>query len=266
MEEKQVEVQMDRLALSVNDNDSSSDSSVPPAAQLTPLSLTSPSSMTSEYPDEEESTQESSLLREWKSVQLTEEGPLSPPKKKEQKMTDMLRKGAVAVTGGVLVVAGIPLIPCPTPGGVVVVGSGMALLATEFPAAQRALDKSREGLANMVQESDDEAEEGEKNKTKSKKGGTYLAIAADTDDAGEGCESDSEVVSPNSKRRQGVKYGRLGNGTSTKQLENRMKADLDQAMRNVKQGRRNVKRFVRNNVLPIVSKVTTKKDSGKIME
>merc|ERR1719223_456788 len=256
MEEKKIEVQIDHLALSVNDNDSSSDSSVPQAAQLTPPSLPSPSSTTSEYPDEEESTQEACLLREWKSVPLTEEGPLSPPKKKEHKVTDMLRKGAVAVTGSALIVAGIPLIPCPTPGGVVVVGSGMALLATEFPAAQRALDKSREGLANMVEESDDEGEDGEMKKNRS--GGTYKSICADTDEVGHDCKSDSEMISPNSKRRQGRKYGLLGSGNTPMPLENRMKADLNQAMKNVKQGKRSVKKFVRNNVLPIMTKVTKK--------
>jgi len=263
MEAKQVEVQMDSLEMDISTlvnikNDSSSDSSVPPAAELSPAFLSSPGSLPSDNTFEEDFNQEASLLREWAPVPLTEEEAFSaaPKAEKGSKVTDYLRKGAVAVTGGALVAAGIPLIPCPTPGGVVVVGSGMALLATEFPAAQRALDKSREGLENMVRESDDEGEDGEIKKNRS--GGTYKSICADTDEVGHDCKSDSEMISPNSKRRQGRKYGLLGSGNTPMPLENRMKADLNQAMKNVKQGKRSVKKFVRNNVLPIMTKVTKK--------
>ena len=261
MEESQIDGKMENLALATPEKESPADASVPQVTQLSPSSISSANSITTENPTNEESVPDSPLLREWKSVPLSEEEVEDAPKeKKDQKVTDMLRKGAVAVTGGALVVAGLPLIPCPAPGGVVVVGSGMAILATEFPAAQRALDKSREGLENMVQESDDEAEEG--GKQKKKKDGNYTTISSDADDTDDGLESDDEVPSPNSKRREGKKYGLIGNGTASMPLENRMKADLDQAAKNLKQSKRNVKRFVRNNVLPIMSRVTSKKDNG----
>jgi hypothetical protein len=63
---------------------------------------------------------------------------------KESKLQASLRKAGVAVAGGVILGVGLVMIPLPTPCGIVVAASGMGVLATEFPEAQKVLDKSRE--------------------------------------------------------------------------------------------------------------------------
>jgi len=62
------------------------------------------------------------------------------------------KKTAVAISGGALVAIGIPLIPLPGP-GCVVVASGLSILATEFPAAQKMLDKGKEKIRNFAEKS-----------------------------------------------------------------------------------------------------------------
>lgn len=61
------------------------------------------------------------------------------------------KKTAVAISGGALVAIGIPLIPLPGP-GCVVVASGLSILATEFPAAQKMLDKGKEKIRNFAED------------------------------------------------------------------------------------------------------------------
>ncbi|CAB9506797.1 expressed unknown protein [Seminavis robusta] len=56
-------------------------------------------------------------------------------------LVDTVRKGAVAVAGGTLTAVGLVMIPLPTPMGCVVAGSGMALLGTEFEAANRVMQQ-----------------------------------------------------------------------------------------------------------------------------
>ncbi len=53
------------------------------------------------------------------------------------------RKVVIAVVGGTVVVIGIILIPLPGPGSLVILG-GLAILATEFPAAQRLVDRMKD--------------------------------------------------------------------------------------------------------------------------
>ena len=64
-----------------------------------------------------------------------------------------LRKVGVAVAGGTLIAVGIPLVPLPGPGDVMIVG-GVALLATEFPAAQKLIDGTRDKVSDFVQDDD----------------------------------------------------------------------------------------------------------------
>jgi len=52
-------------------------------------------------------------------------------------VADTMRKAGVAVAGGTITAIGLIMIPLPTPMGCVVAGSGMALLGTEFEAANR---------------------------------------------------------------------------------------------------------------------------------
>ncbi|MFQ5948942.1 MAG: PGPGW domain-containing protein [Acidimicrobiia bacterium] len=53
------------------------------------------------------------------------------------------RKAAVAAVGGSVVITGVILIPLPGPGSLVIL-AGLAILATEFPAARRALRRLKE--------------------------------------------------------------------------------------------------------------------------
>lgn len=71
---------------------------------------------------------------------------------------DLIRKTSVAVAGTALIVAGVPLVPLPGPGDFMILG-GVALLATEFPAAQRVLDGTRDKLVEVLGDDEDEIEE-----------------------------------------------------------------------------------------------------------
>lgn len=71
--------------------------------------------------------------------------------KKEE--SSVIRKTATAVAGGAMVGVGLIMIPLPTPFGAVVAGGGMAVLGTEFPAAQRALDKTCNAVADVIEKS-----------------------------------------------------------------------------------------------------------------
>ncbi len=59
------------------------------------------------------------------------------------------RKVGIAVVGGAVVVIGIILIPLPGPGSLVILG-GLAILATEFDAAQRLVDRMKARLRQAV--------------------------------------------------------------------------------------------------------------------
>ena len=56
-----------------------------------------------------------------------------------------------------MVGVGIPLIPLPGPGELIIVG-GVALLATEFPAAQKVLDDTRDKVADLCRDEEQEEE------------------------------------------------------------------------------------------------------------
>ena len=61
---------------------------------------------------------------------------------------DGVRKAGVAVAGGTLTAVGLVMIPLPTPMGCVVAGSGMALLGTEFEAANRVMERVQVSAEN----------------------------------------------------------------------------------------------------------------------
>mmetsp|Transcript_20182 Transcript_20182/g.30349 ORF Transcript_20182/g.30349 Transcript_20182/m.30349 type:complete len:276 (-) Transcript_20182:134-961(-) len=67
--------------------------------------------------------------------------------------SSVIKKTATAVAGGAMVGVGLIMIPLPTPFGAVVAGGGMAVLGTEFPAAQRALDKTCNAVADVIEKS-----------------------------------------------------------------------------------------------------------------
>lgn len=68
---------------------------------------------------------------------------------------DRLRRTSVAVAGGALTVAGIVLIPCPVVPGALVSYGGLLLLATEFEAAQRAVEAARAPVEKWLEDDDD---------------------------------------------------------------------------------------------------------------
>lgn len=59
-----------------------------------------------------------------------------------------VRQVSVAVLGGALLVLGIVLLPLPGP-GLLVIAAGLAVLATEFPWAERLLGRVRARLARV---------------------------------------------------------------------------------------------------------------------
>lgn len=183
------------------------------------------------------------LLRGWSKDCIEQRGVLKT-----------IRKAGVAVTGGALVVVGLPMIPMPTPGGVVVVGSGMALLATEFPAAQQALDKSRQGLANMVgDESDDDEEKKEKKKKIAK-----VADLLFEDEKGD------KKKRPNELFKQ---FSKINTPNPGKMFQNDEFKDVKEKTVNAaKKGKKNVKKFIRSTVLPLMERMTSEKKITQIGE
>ncbi len=58
------------------------------------------------------------------------------------------RRIGVSVLGGALLILGIVLLPLPGP-GLLVIAAGLAVLATEFPWAERLLGRVRDRLARV---------------------------------------------------------------------------------------------------------------------
>eukprot|EP00586_Coscinodiscus_wailesii_P022635 CAMPEP_0172520926 /NCGR_PEP_ID=MMETSP1066-20121228/292279_1 /TAXON_ID=671091 /ORGANISM="Coscinodiscus wailesii, Strain CCMP2513" /LENGTH=411 /DNA_ID=CAMNT_0013303745 /DNA_START=63 /DNA_END=1298 /DNA_ORIENTATION=+ len=95
--------------------------------------------------------------------------------------TEILRKAAVGVAGGALITVGIPLIPLPGPGDFMVVG-GLALLATEFPAAKKVLIRGRDELRRAVEECDEDEDKEEVRFSKVGDGDGAAAVVVELDD------------------------------------------------------------------------------------
>lgn len=183
------------------------------------------------------------LLRGWSRDETEKDG----------NVLKMIRKAGVAVTGGALVAVGLPMIPMPTPGGVVVVGSGMALLATEFPAAQRALDRSRQGLAHLVgDESDDDEDKVEKKKK--------VARVADLVFQDEEMEKKEAaklkmktLLNPIAAMKETNSFSML-NKKGVKEFKERTVNATNGA-------KKNVKRFIRRTVIPLMERMSSTSSS-----
>ena len=78
-----------------------------------------------------------------------------PEEEEKLSIEQIVRKAAVAISGGALIAVGIPLIPLPGPGCLVVAG-GLSVLASEFPAAQKVLDRGKENLEQFAEKKDEE--------------------------------------------------------------------------------------------------------------
>jgi hypothetical protein len=70
----------------------------------------------------------------------TEPSPAAPERDQPKRST--VRKVGASVVGGSMVAVGVPMLVLPGP-GLLMIGGGLAVLASEFPAAQRALDRIR---------------------------------------------------------------------------------------------------------------------------
>jgi len=64
--------------------------------------------------------------------------------------SSFMKKTATAVAGGAIVGVGLVMIPLPGPGALIV-GGGMALLGTEFPAVQRVLGDTCNSVADAIE-------------------------------------------------------------------------------------------------------------------
>jgi uncharacterized protein (TIGR02611 family) len=91
------------------------------------------------------------------SDNLMKQEPITSEKKPS--IEQLVRKAAVAVSGSALIIVGIPLIPLPGPGCLVVAG-GLSVLASEFPAAQKVLDRGKETLEQFAEKkAEDDSDE-----------------------------------------------------------------------------------------------------------
>ena len=179
---------------------------------------------------------EPGLLRGWSHDRGQEEGGFAK----------MARKTGVAVTGGALVLAGLPMIPMPTPGGVVVVGAGMAVLATEFPAAQRALDRSRQGLKDLV---GDESDDDEEKKEKKKKNANIAKLVFEDEGAAK-----KKMTKQRVKQILNPMSGMQGRSTLNNDDFKEMR---DKTVNAAKGAKKNMKKFVRSTVLPLMERMTS---------
>jgi len=75
--------------------------------------------------------------------------------------SSVARKVGVAVSGAALTGLGLVMIPLPTPFGCVVAASGMAVLGTEFPAAQKVLDQTLDATVDALERNCDDDGEGQ---------------------------------------------------------------------------------------------------------
>ena len=187
-------------------------------------------------------------------IEMEGEGNEEPENKRE-KALKALKKASVAVTGTALVAVGLPLIPMPTPGGVVVCGSGLAVLATEFPAAQRVLDKGRDGLERMVgQEEDDSDSDSDDDNGKTQKGYSKLNSQQMEDEDGEPKQLNQNEDTGLINNRNNVHVHR------NKTAEERVDELKRNARKTGKRTKKNLKKFVRGTVLPFMSNFTSDKD------
>lgn len=167
------------------------------------------------------------------------------------------RKVSVGVAGGAMVLVGLPMIPAPTPGGVVVVGGGMALLATEFPAAARALDKTRERLAKAVAEDPDGHNDEADGKENAKSNSTPTRTPTRSKPENNASTEYSVTGTP---LRQGSHASR-----HTKEYMDEVQEVRRRATKTMKDTKQSVKRFIRGNILPIMEKMSKRvNDEAKV--
>jgi len=160
-----------------------------------------------------------------KVEETKDDSEMGPSEEKEGQSNIMkkAKKAAVAVAGGALIVAGIPLIPLGPTGEFMMVG-GLALLATEFPAAQRVLDKGKDKLKEFAENGSEDDES-----------------AKDDDD------SDYEIVDANDS--QGVASVKKEGKTNSTQY--------------LRKAKKSLRSFTKGTILPIFDHMAPEKDGNK---
>ena len=83
----------------------------------------------------------------------TEHPETTKPGRSAQGPLRWARKAIVGLAGVVVIAIGIVLIPLPGPGWLIVAG-GLAILATEFPAARRQLDRLKAKARSLLDRGD----------------------------------------------------------------------------------------------------------------
>lgn len=194
--------------------------------------------------DDDDDDDDKKLLRTWSREENEDNG----------NVLKLIRKASVAVTGGALVAVGLPMIPMPTPGGVVVVGSGMALLATEFPAAQKALDRSRQGLANLVGDDEDDDDEKKEKKKKIAKVADLVFQDEETAKKEAAKRRTKKLLNPLTAM-QGPKAPSLFNNKEVQEFK-------DRTVNAANGAKKSVKRFIRHTVLPLMERITSDHSSS----
>uniref|UniRef100_A0A7S1BTB6 Uncharacterized protein n=1 Tax=Corethron hystrix TaxID=216773 RepID=A0A7S1BTB6_9STRA len=76
---------------------------------------------------------------------------IAPLLTKKLTIKEHARRAGAALAGGALCAVGSVLTPLPTPGGLLFIGAGMMVLGTEFPQAQKAMDRALTGLENVIE-------------------------------------------------------------------------------------------------------------------
>lgn len=88
-------------------------------------------------PEKEKPTERPGPLRRWRD------------RVRAHRLLGPAYRGAVGIIGSAIILLGLILVPAPGPGWLIVF-AGLALLATEYPAARRLLDFGRDTLARWT--------------------------------------------------------------------------------------------------------------------
>lgn len=171
-----------------------------------------------------------------KDGEVVEEEKEQEEQEEEVTLLEKARKAAVAVSGGAMVVVGIPLIPFPAPFGVPLVAGGLTVLASEFPAAQRVLDNGKEQLRNFA-----EHEEGGAGGAEEEENQTDVQVAAE-DDLGLGFE----IVKDGNNNNDGGSGS--GNGVNTHHHKNKANGPKE-----------SLRALTRNQILPMLDHFSSSK-------
>eukprot|EP00588_Corethron_pennatum_P010672 CAMPEP_0194274180 /NCGR_PEP_ID=MMETSP0169-20130528/7328_1 /TAXON_ID=218684 /ORGANISM="Corethron pennatum, Strain L29A3" /LENGTH=417 /DNA_ID=CAMNT_0039017305 /DNA_START=257 /DNA_END=1510 /DNA_ORIENTATION=- len=126
------------------------------------------------------------------------------------------KRAGTAIAGGTLCVVGGIMAPLPTPGGVLVIGAGMMVLGTEFPAAQKVMDRAVGGLVDVIENNTDDRNDKNKNSVTANEGGTKSKSEGDKNRIKEGEErTNSFPLSEDEQKREATPSEKKQEATPT---------------------------------------------------